>query len=888
MDLALNDSQLLQLRNEVKDAVDAGADAPGAYALVYAKILSFIDPDIADMLLSLDKQDLSADDKLLKTIALTAKLNDLDSNVKDTAIWLAGAYLVNSGSGAFSSVIREYNRYQGRLRYGHDFSDSQLQAASNAVGKLVADTVFDEAALPTVRTIGDNDLEGVKDTLYTPNGDNLEGGSLFLNQAWPGIIMLNKLHETSYVDRLLQLKTSDPVELNNVTDIQNLLYTWASFEYAYNVTKVSETDLVDLAIGWNINTFQDNFAALSAKFLFKNLLGPATSVAKDFLFEIADRGALSVLDMLMSSFAGHLVKSSSTQFEKLAYEFFENKKDISVSWIKGDISAIANQDDRQGLSYRNALNSFSLFAVDTDHVSANLENLAIYDPQTGLGGVTDKWVQTRYEMMQGILNPAVPPIFDEFTVVKKEYYDVASNSNYVVYSSDVSGESNPAKFIFGGSSDDLLDGGGNSDKLFGGEGADTLIAGAGDDYLEGGIGADSLQGGADSDTLLGMSGDDILSGGIGNDRLEGGAGIDIYSFVNGDGHDQILDADVQGLLRVNGNILSGASSKAVGNNVWLDAMAGVKYVISGNGPEKILTIFYGLDDYVVVTNYRQHSFGIALPNYDEVPPPQPGGLTNIYGDYKPLDVSGDPGVQEGYDDLGNLIIDLNRPDPDREDFLYDSVANDNVSGFGGNDVIIGGRGGNDYIDGGSGNDSVRSGIGDDTVVGGLGSDLIFGDKGDDTIYSDMQQTLLESVSAASSSGLRGDWVDGGDNDDLIIGSVGGDMLLGGDGSDTISGGAGDDAILADGGDSTNYSNWSFAVLKTEAEVRLVYSGGDYIESEVGGDDVVFGGFGDDFITGGRGSDVLDGGDGDDAASGGSGNDFIYGGAGNDNITHDLT
>lgn len=79
-------------------------------------MLDFIDPLAANMLSALKNPEPSVSS--FATTALTTRLELLDENVRDIAIWLVGAYMVNNGEGVFSSVIREYNRFQGLLRLG--------------------------------------------------------------------------------------------------------------------------------------------------------------------------------------------------------------------------------------------------------------------------------------------------------------------------------------------------------------------------------------------------------------------------------------------------------------------------------------------------------------------------------------------------------------------------------------------------------------------------------------------------------------------------------------------------------------------------------------------------------------------------------------------------
>ena len=84
----------------------------------------------------------------------------------------------------------------------------------------------------------------------------------------------------------------------------------------------------------------------------------------------------------------------------------------------------------------------------------------------------------------------------------------------------------------GGDDDDQLEGNSGNDLLQGGEGVDKLRGGSGDDTLEGGDGADKLRGGSDRDTI---------EGGAGDDNLGGGSQPDAFIFVDGHGHDRIVD-----------------------------------------------------------------------------------------------------------------------------------------------------------------------------------------------------------------------------------------------------------------------------------------------------------------------------------------------------------
>ncbi|SDE32338.1 calcium-binding protein [Kordiimonas lacus] len=116
--------------------------------------------------------------------------------------------------------------------------------------------------------------------------------------------------------------------------------------------------------------------------------------------------------------------------------------------------------------------------------------------------------------------------------------------------------------IGGGAGDDILYGLGGPDIIYGGDGDDAIYGGNGDptnfhrlsegesftivqrlfggegnDSLIGGDGAELHYGGAGNDKLYGRGGDDTLHGGAGDDWLSGGDGND--TFITGDGADTV-------------------------------------------------------------------------------------------------------------------------------------------------------------------------------------------------------------------------------------------------------------------------------------------------------------------------------------------------------------
>jgi Ca2+-binding RTX toxin-like protein len=72
------------------------------------------------------------------------------------------------------------------------------------------------------------------------------------------------------------------------------------------------------------------------------------------------------------------------------------------------------------------------------------------------------------------------------------------------------------------------------DRLWGGNGPDTLNGGDGNDQLAGGNGADVARGNAGDDTMFGGAGDDQQWGGAGNDTIFAGRGRDVSYGEDGD------------------------------------------------------------------------------------------------------------------------------------------------------------------------------------------------------------------------------------------------------------------------------------------------------------------------------------------------------------------
>lgn len=415
--------------------------------------------------------------------------------------------------------------------------------------------------------------------------------------------------------------------------------------------------------------------------------------------------------------------------------------------------------------------------------------------------------------------------------------------------------------------------------------------------------SDYLRGGTGNDVLIAAGSDDVLEGGAGADTLYGGAGDDTYVWNVGDGNDRIVDPD-GGRLIINGDTYQfggGPMTKDGSSNVWRDATGNV--VITHNSPWRI-----ELSDGSVIQlgeDFDPTEWGITLAE-------QPGAPTQtITGDKDYGPNPNQPLVDAWGNPAGNAT-------PNSEDTLSGSTGNDRIDGLGGRDQIHG-QGGDDLIEGGAAADIVAAGVGNDQLFGSVEIDL---------------PQAIANGDAQNATGLKGDWLNGGDGDDIIVSGADNDALFGGHGSDILVGGAGDDVLDGDDDFTAISFDWTitdygnpfdrlFSLIQIESApagaADVLYGGAgndalfglfgdDQLYGDAGndtlsgddGDDELFAGDGDDYLTGDygklaydsgfgtviQGNDYLDGGAGNDWMQGESGNDDLYGGAGNDLIWGD--
>ncbi|MBO9502974.1 hypothetical protein J7346_14795, partial [Brevundimonas sp. A19_0] len=364
--------------------------------------------------------------------------------------------------------------------------------------------------------------------------------------------------------------------------------------------------------------------------------------------------------------------------------------------------------------------------------------------------------------------------------------------------------------------------------VYGGRGADTLLAGAGDDLLDGG---------ADND---------VLSGGAGNDTLTGGAGADI--FYTGSGADIITD-------------FSGAAGDRIrvsGYSAWQS--------LQQQGADVLVT--FGAGDTLLLRNIQAATVTAGLFQFSAVPVEATAGRPVTPATPATPIISGSPPVAplilrgaETDDILTGGALD---------DLLQGLAGRDTLSGGAGNDVMEGGDGA-DTLTGGDGNDRLLGGDGDDVLIGGAGFDHMVGGAGADRFEFDISGNSLDRIFDFNPA----------EGDTIVIRGVSlsytiGDFLrFSREANGTIE-------------TAEIYLDIDFRGGRNLDGSIIVYGtgGADRISAMGGG--VVFGLDGADYLTGqDQHDDRLDGGDGADYLWGVGGDDMLTGGAGDDEIDGDI-
>lgn len=285
--------------------------------------------------------------------------------------------------------------------------------------------------------------------------------------------------------------------------------------------------------------------------------------------------------------------------------------------------------------------------------------------------------------------------------------------------------------VRGNDGDDVLEGDGGNDSIIGGEGDDIITDTFGEDSLKGGPGDDAIQGGPLFDLIIAGSGKDFVVqgsdlsetfGGSGDDFIHGGGSATII--FGGDGNDWV-EGSAQADLLQGGEGAPFQDDPEGGHDIFnglggaddYDSEGGDDVMVGGPG----ISRFEGMQGFDWVTHYNDIQGTVVdaesdLTRTGLVDPPVEGGLLDRFDMVEGL---------SGWIGDDNLKGDT---DP------IEAVANhnldaDTVAIFDGLiDILPAGAGDPLFTWGGDGENILLGGAGSDTLEGRGNNDILDGDR----------------------------------------------------------------------------------------------------------------------------------------------------------------
>jgi Ca2+-binding RTX toxin-like protein len=295
-------------------------------------------------------------------------------------------------------------------------------------------------------------------------------------------------------------------------------------------------------------------------------------------------------------------------------------------------------------------------------------------------------------------------------------------------------------YIYGGAGDDYLDGGADNDVILGGSGSDIIHGGAGDDSIQASGGSDTTPDDPNAANLVyGEGGDDSISGAGKNDKLYGGDGRDS---IGGNG-ELFGDAGDDSVFALQYAIVHGGDGDdwvgggTVGAIVYGDAG---KDTFQGGDGANILYVELG-DASVSAMGGADviHLANVRAGEKINLTAASGGTGDDTFAIDAPLDA---PLILDGGDgsdtlDLskaaGAVSVDLTtlKAAQDTGFGRFELRAMESVVG-GDHGATLKGDGSANVLTGGKGVDTLSGGAGDDVLTGGGGNDVLSGGAGVDT------------------------------------------------------------------------------------------------------------------------------------------------------------
>ena len=456
-----------------------------------------------------------------------------------------------------------------------------------------------------------------------------------------------------------------------------------------------------------------------------------------------------------------------------------------------------------GNAYRYALKHLNAFVIPADTIGRNKDKttISLLDASESdtYGGMTEEYIRHRLNMLQLLSKNEEDPLY-----IYKDY-----TSQIAIASSKTVDYIRSASVIFGTDGDDkngVLSHTPNNDYIFSG------------------------------------TGNDFLNGGKGSDYLEGSTGHDIYQLKTGDdGVDTIFDSDGDGVLEVDGTLLS--RLEFVGAPMPFSPPMKLRWTPFRTRDGQYQFLKYDDDQWEFsarnasgnyqplarIRHWKEGDFGFTLAEDNSLLSEEGGSFIDDSGKAVLFFYNGAM-APRGIRVKGSNLKPSQITGSAHDDVLFTGDGGPKglhlVMAGQGNDFVYGGNNqefifsGNLRQDATNDNDTVYAGGGSDIVIGGAGADtLVAGDGKED--FEKTQPGDETNTETASRQGKRGDWLNGHFGSDVVIGSAQDDVLTAGEGDDTVRGGAGNDLILGDANYLPTTSSVSLGTAHHAAEGTII-------------------------------------------------------------------
>jgi len=498
------------------------------------------------------------------------------------------------------------------------------------------------------------------------------------------------------------------------------------------------------------------------------------------------------------------------------FKQYRGKKLMSFNGFTPEfMSRQITEPDPIGISWRYALKNLNSFVVEdaSFYTEARLgkeqfDSLRLFDIQDSgtASGMTKEYIEQRFNMLKQ-LQEGTDSSF-------RIYKDIASGVFIEPKEPDNEGFTAPIDDIY-------------TSVIFGTDEAEDK---------------GELTGKGKDDYIFAGGGNDVLNGGKGSDYLEGGPGHDIYKLsVSDKGVDTIFDSDGDGVLEVDGTLLS--RLEFVGAPMPFSPPMKLRWTPFRTRDGQYQFLKYDDDQWEFsvrnasgnyqplarIRHWKEGDFGFTLAEDNTL-------LSEEGGSF--IDDSGKAGLffYNGVEAPRGIRVKGSNLKPSQiTGSAHDDVLFTGDGGTKGLHLVMAGQG-NDFVYGGNNQEFIFSGNlrqdatnDNDTVYAGGGSDIVIGGAGADTLVAgdgkeDFEKTQPgdeTNTETASRQGKRGDWLNGHFGSDVVIGSAQDDVLTAGEGDDTVRGGAGNDLILGDANYLPTTSSVSLGTMHGAAEGTII-------------------------------------------------------------------